>query len=100
MHGDLLKIHSLVNSGYDPNEKMKDWFNSEPLGWAASFGNLQAIIELIKLGADPLRPPNKAGNTPLKNAKYENYTRVIDFLKKYQQLKRGSKKNKKNCNIF
>ena len=47
---------------------MSDWYDSEPLGWAASFGELPTIIALIRNGADPLRPANKGGNTPLKDA--------------------------------
>ena len=68
MTGNIDKIKNLINNGIDPNVKMTDWFDSEPLGWAASFGELYAVIELIKLGADPFRPANQAGNTPLSDA--------------------------------
>jgi hypothetical protein len=37
---------------------MIPWFNSEPLGWAASKGLLSIFIELIKQGANPFRAPN------------------------------------------
>jgi hypothetical protein len=32
---------------------MTVWFDSCPLGWAASHGRLDAIIELLLLGATP-----------------------------------------------
>ena len=93
MRGDVGEIRALLSErsattsmrggGRDPNEKMTDWFDSEPLGWAASFGELGAVIELILLGADPLRPMNKAGNTPLCDARRENHTHVVHFLEEY-----------------
>lgn len=68
----------------DPNQKLTDWHDSEPLGWSASFGNLAATIKLIQLGADPLRPMNKSGFTPLTDAKREKYDAVIKFLEAYE----------------
>jgi len=64
---------------------MPEWFDSEPLGWSCSMGRLANTRELILLGADPMRPANKAGNTPLKDAQRENYQDVIDFLKEYEK---------------
>ena len=54
--------------------------DSEPLGWAASFGQLDAIRALISCGADPLRPANKAGQTPLSDATRERHQHVVDFF--------------------
>jgi len=69
MKGNTKKIKDLIlNNHHDPNVKMTDWYDSEALGWSASLGQLDATITLIELGADPLRPPNKGGNTPLKDA--------------------------------
>jgi hypothetical protein len=68
----------------DPNQKLTDWHDSEPLGWSASLGNLAATIKLIQLGADPLRPKNKSGYTPLTDAKREKYEAVIKFLEAYE----------------
>ncbi len=85
MKGDVKTIKSLIESGRDPNEKMTDWFDSEPLGWSASFNELSASIPLIQGGADPLRPANKAGNTPLKDAERERHTKSINFFKEYEK---------------
>jgi ankyrin repeat protein len=85
MVGDMESIHDLIkNQNYDPNQKMTDWFDSEPLGWAASFGRLDIVILLIKLGANPLLPPNKAKNTPLSDAIREGHQKVVDFLRQYE----------------
>ena len=43
------------------------------------------MIALIQCGADPLRPPNKAGNTPLRDAERERHENVINFLKEYER---------------
>jgi hypothetical protein len=67
----------------DPNLKMTSWFNSEPLGWAASFGQLDAVKTLIEVGADPGRPPNKAGFTPITDAEREKHSEVSFFLRQY-----------------
>lgn len=85
MTGDVAAIHQLVADGHDPNVKMTDWFDSEPLGWAASLGQLMAVIALIQAGADPLRPPNKANNTPLLDAQRERHMEVVDFLIEYEE---------------
>jgi hypothetical protein len=60
--GDVKLIKKLVQAGYDVNQKMPEWFDSEPLGWSTSMGKLANTRELILLGADPLRPANTAGN--------------------------------------
>lgn len=83
--GDVELIKKLVQKGYDPNQKMPEWYDSEPLGWSASMGRLANTRELILLGADPLRPANKAGNTPLTDAKREGYQDVVTFLQEYQK---------------
>mmetsp|Transcript_1551 Transcript_1551/g.5697 ORF Transcript_1551/g.5697 Transcript_1551/m.5697 type:complete len:501 (-) Transcript_1551:839-2341(-) len=87
MTGDVYTIEKLTSGkgGRDPNEKMTSWFDSEPLGWAASLGQLAAVIALIKVGADPSRPANKAGNTPLSDAQREGHGHVIAFLSSYSQ---------------
>ena len=70
----------------DPNEKMGEWFDSEALGWAASFGELDAVRELIICGANPLRPANKAGETPKSDAQRERHTHVVNFLTAYAKV--------------
>lgn len=95
MTGDVAAIHQLVADGHDPNVKMTEWFDSEPLGWAASLGQLNAVIALIQAGADPLRPPNKANNTPLLDAQRERHMEVVDFLIEYEEDWRQKKSLRK-----
>mmetsp|Transcript_8549 Transcript_8549/g.22351 ORF Transcript_8549/g.22351 Transcript_8549/m.22351 type:complete len:505 (+) Transcript_8549:86-1600(+) len=90
MRGEVDRIRELCASGHDPNVKMTPWYDSEPLGWAASFGQLGAVIALIQCGADPLRPKNKAGYTPLTDAMRERHTHVIDFLNEYRRRRKGT----------
>jgi len=95
MRGEVDEIKRLCASGQrNPNEKMADWFDSEPLGWAASFGELKAVIALIECGADPLRPPNKAGYTPLYDAEREKHESTIAFLKWYKIQVKGDIRKK------
>jgi len=89
MRGDVESIKRLcknnTSDSHDPNEKMSEWFDSVPLGWAASFGHLDAVIALIQYGADPQPPMNKAGFTPLTDAQRENHNHVVTFLEEYQR---------------
>ena len=89
MRGECDRIRELTVSTnrFDANAKMTDWYDSEPLGWAASFGQLDAVRALIECGADPLRPPNAAGNTPLRDAEREGHAHVVRFLKEYEYRK-------------
>ena len=83
MHGDAEYISSLVIAGRDPNEKMTPWYNSEPLGWAASFNQLDCIIALIESGADPRRPKNDAGFTPMGDANREKHSAAAEMLETF-----------------
>jgi hypothetical protein len=89
MRGECRRVAELtvISNRFDANQKMTDWFDSEPLGWAASFGQLDAVRVLIECGADPLRPSNAAGNTPLKDAQREGHAHVVRFLKEYAYRK-------------
>ena len=42
---------------------------------------------LIECGADPLRPPNAAGQTPLSDAQREGHAHVVRFLKEFAYRK-------------
>ena len=78
MTGNIEDITNLcLKNKINPNQMMTDWYDSEPLGWAASFCQLTAVIELIKYGADPFRPPNKANNTPHDDALRERHEPII-----------------------
>ena len=82
MIGDVAAI-TLCDAGHDPNMKMARWFDSEPLGWAASFGQCRAIEALVANGADPRRPANLAGNTPLSDAQREGHSKAIALIEQY-----------------
>ena len=87
MKGDCATIRNLCGkSHYDPNQKMTTWFDSEPLGWAASFGQLRAVITLIQCGADPNRPANKACNRPIDDSRRERYEAVTHFLVQFEGM--------------
>ena len=88
MIGDVRAIEVLVAAGHDPNVKMNCWFDAEPLGWAASFGQCKAIEALCAAGADPRRPANLAGNTPLKDAQREGHKKAIKLIEEYLSGKR------------
>merc|ERR1719231_702722 len=88
MIGDVAGIERLVAAGHDPNCKMTIWFDSEPLGWAASFGQCRAIEALVAAGADPRRPANLAGNTPLADAQREGHSKAVELIKSYLTGKR------------
>jgi hypothetical protein len=61
---------------------MPTWHNSEPLSWAASFGQLGAVQALVVSKADPNRSPNQAGFTPLQDAEREQHSDVSFFLRR------------------
>ena len=88
--GDTIRHLCVALAGLDPNAKMHAWFDSEPLGWAASLGHLSAVIALIQCGADPLRPPNMSGFRPLTDAYRERHFHVATFLNEYQRHARGT----------
>ena len=83
MRGEVNKIRDLCIR-MSPNAKMTDWFDSQPIGWAASFGQLEAMIALIECGADT-RNANKAGNTALADAQRERHGAVVTFLERYRR---------------
>lgn len=90
LRGEADTIRQLcLMGGRNANEQMMPWYNSEPLGWAASLGHLNAVIALIECGADPQRPPNLAGFTPLMDALRENHMHIAKFLIQYKWRKEG-----------
>lgn len=82
--GDLARIEQLIQAGADPNEKLTQWFHSVPVAWAASIDRLDALIALIKGGANPLCGPNLAGYTPLEDARREHHRTIVSFLNEYE----------------
>ena len=84
MRGDVEAIRTLTSRGErSVSELMTDYHDSVPLGWAAAFGQLSAVIVLIQLGADPLRE-NKRGDTTLEVAVLYGHIHVIRFLREYR----------------
>ena len=55
MRGEVEAIHRLCSAGQDPNSKMTDCGDEDPVGWAARYGQLGAVVALIQCGADPFR---------------------------------------------
>ena len=94
MRGEVDEIKRLCAIGKNPNQKMEDWYDSEPLNWAAHWGELKAVIALIECGADPLRPPNKRRSTPLRAAMREKHESTIAFFKWYKTEVKGDIRKK------
>jgi hypothetical protein len=70
---------------------MTDWFDSQAVGWAASFGQLGALRCLVDLGADPM-VINKASNTALSDAKRERHSACIEYMENYVRMLAGGEK--------
>merc|ERR1719164_404516 len=101
MIGDVAAIEALCEAGHDPNVKMSIWFDSEPLGWAASFGQCKAIEALCARGADPRRPANTAGNTPLADAQREGHSKAVKLINEYLAApdRLASRRRRRRCRL-
>ena len=64
----------------DPNSKNPLWCCAEPLGWAASFGQLHTVMALVKNGAIP-ETKNGAGQDAYSDAGRERHTHVVKWLR-------------------
>lgn len=84
MEGNIAKIRGLIRIGLNPNQQCEPINNSKPLGWAAHFGHLGAVITLIELGADPFPPPNKKGMTPKLTALREKHSHILLFFTDFE----------------
>ena len=69
----------------DPNGKMPLWFCSEPLGWAASHGQLHTVMVLAKNGGDPRRY-NWSGNNCWTDALREHHEHVLQWLDEWSRV--------------
>lgn len=69
----------------NPNAKMPLWFGSEPIGWAASFGQLHSVMVLTKAGGNPLRQ-NLAGQTAYSDAKRERHQHVVNWIEEWRRV--------------
>ncbi|XDD49870.1 ankyrin repeat domain-containing protein [Leptospira sp. WS92.C1] len=62
-NGNLKKIESLLNQGFDPNANRYQGLSSVSLG--VKYGNLQTVQILLNFGADPNSVDETTGMTPL-----------------------------------
>ena len=67
----------------DPSGKMPLWFCSEPLGWAASHGQLHTVMSLVEHGANPYTM-NGSGNNAFTDAERERHTHVTRWLNEWK----------------
>jgi len=67
-----------------PNAKNPLWCCSEPLGWAASHGQLHTVMALVGNGADP-RSLNAAGYNAVTDAEREKHAHVVEWLRAWER---------------
>lgn len=67
----------------NPNVKNPLWFCSEPLGWAASHGQLHTVMELVRNGANP-ETVNMAGFNAFTDAERERHHHVVNWLNEWK----------------
>lgn len=60
----------------DPNQRIKEWFNSVPVSWASAMGKVNALKELVLQGADIFANEDDA----LKSAIRERYPDCAYFI--------------------
>ena len=76
--GLVQEITTAVNEkGGDVNEQ--DALGNTPIHYAATYGNTDAIKELVDFGAD-VNVPNNVGNTPLHNASFRGHLSSVKAL--------------------
>lgn len=73
-----------------PNSKNPLWCCSEPLGWAASFGQLHTVMALVGNGADPYTL-NASGNNAFTDAERERHGHVVAWLKAWESAGKPAK---------
>lgn len=69
----------------DPNAMQPLWFCAQPVGWAASFGQLHVVMSLVKNGASPRRV-NGAGENAWSDARRERHQHVVEWLDQWGAL--------------
>ena len=77
---------------WKPTVGVPHWFNSQATGWAASFGQLHAVMSLVSAsnGAE-LNTKNLAGENSLTDSIREKHHHVTDWIHSYNVLKIGGK---------
>eukprot|EP00606_Chrysophyceae_sp_TOSAG23-5_P000711 GSChrysophyteH2.ASY1.ANO1.51.1 assembled CDS len=75
-----------------PTVGVPQWFNSQAAGWAASFGQLQSVMALVKAsGGAELNRKNAADESPLTDSVREKAHHVTDWIHTYNVLKIAGK---------
>ena len=59
------------------------WCCGEPIGWAASYGQLHTVMALVANGADP-RAKNGASRNAFDDAGENKHTHVVEWLKAWE----------------
>eukprot|EP00494_Astrolonche_serrata_P030190 UN30457 len=76
VYGDLQKLKELLDSGSEPQEPVKEWYDSTPIGWAASYGDVDCMVALILAGAQPFAINPIHGNVAI----HHGYSQQADKL--------------------
>ena len=66
-----------------PRSKNPLWCCAEPIGWAASHGQLHTVMALVANGADP-HAKNGASQNAFTDAEREKHTHVVKWLKAWE----------------
>lgn len=77
-HGDILKVKSLIKSGFNVNSQVAEW-NIAPLHAAASNGHKEIVEILLANGAN-INIVNKFSCTPIYFAAALGYTEIVKLL--------------------
>uniref|UniRef100_A0A7S0JLX5 Uncharacterized protein n=1 Tax=Calcidiscus leptoporus TaxID=127549 RepID=A0A7S0JLX5_9EUKA len=67
-----------------PNSMNPLWCCAQPLGWAASFGQLHTVMSLVANGAKP-HTRNLAGENAFSDAKRERHVHVVEWLEAWER---------------
>ena len=87
MLGCTPAVKCMLACGANANSELKCWFDSDPMGWASSFGHLPSLIALIRAGGNPFLA-NKSGNNALSDARRERHLHIVKFLSEFEKKQR------------
>ena len=76
-------VHHVPGCICSPRSKNLLWWCSEPIGWAASFGQLHTVMALVANGADP-HAKNGASQNAFTDAEREKHMHVVKWLKAWE----------------
>ena len=76
-------LHHVPGCICSPRSKNLLWWCSEPIGWAASFGQLHTVMALVANGADP-HYTNASNFNAFTDAEREKHTHVVNWLKAWE----------------